>query len=193
MADNFTRQSLLRRLKDPSDESSWDDFRRTYAPYVTMLLRRMRLGPEDCEDLLQELMLICWRQLPQMNYDPEKGRFRGWLAVVTRNEALRWLKKQQRLAAGGNDEIERLGCDDVAFEQLADEEWRRFISQRAWDNIAPHFSPAVLQLFQAVAAGEDPESAAARFGLARASVYVYKKRVLNSLQKEILRLQKELL
>ena len=193
MADNFTRQSLLQRLKDPSDESSWEDFRSSYAPYVTMLLRRLRLSPEDCEDLVQELMLICWRQLPRMDYDPAKGRFRGWLAVVTRNEALRWLKKKQRQPEGIGEELNRLGADDAALDRIADEEWRRFISQRAWDNIAPHFSPAVLQLFQALAAGENPDAAADRFGLARASVYVYKKRVLNSLQKEILRLQKELL
>ncbi|MEN9358471.1 MAG: hypothetical protein RL095_6 [Verrucomicrobiota bacterium] len=192
MADLFTRATLLRRLKDPSDETSWSDFRDTYAPYVNALLRRYGLNGADAEDLLQDLMLVCWRQLPKLDYDPGRGSFRGWLMVCTRNAAMKF-HRRHRHESSDELAVDELRDDSSAAEAEAEEEWRAFISAKAWEAVSRRLNPDMVDLFKRLAAGETPEAAAARTGLAQSSVYVYKQRVIQALQKEILRLERELL
>jgi DNA-directed RNA polymerase specialized sigma24 family protein len=48
----------------------------------------MNMNPHNREDLLQDIMLKAWKALPNFPYDERRGRFRGWLATVTKNTAL---------------------------------------------------------------------------------------------------------
>ena len=44
----------------------------------------------------QVVMLKAWKVLPEFDYEQSKGRFRNWLAVITRNEARTFLRKKYR-------------------------------------------------------------------------------------------------
>jgi RNA polymerase sigma factor (sigma-70 family) len=198
MKSPLTRQTLLEKLKDRYDESSWEEFRQTYGPYILRVLRAMRMNSHDCEDLQQNIMLISWKSLPNFDYQPDKGSFRAWISTVTRREAIHYIKKRQKNFISVNeDETERLlhVLDTISkpdIEQSITTEWQQFISEKAWGNIKTRFSEKVLQAFEMITKGIEVEEIAKGLSISDSSVYVYKKRVLNTLQKEILKLDREL-
>lgn len=193
-----TRQTLLEKLRDKYDENSWLEFQSTYGPYILRVLRAMRMNSHDCEDLQQNIMLIAWKSLPKFNYQPEKGSFRAWISTVTRRECGHFIKKRQKTFISVNDEeAERLKqtlntIDSPDVEKNIIKEWEKFISEKAWENIKDKFSEKVLNIFQQVSTGKETTEISKETGVSESSVYVYKKRVLNTLQKEILRLNQEL-
>jgi RNA polymerase sigma factor (sigma-70 family) len=193
-----TRQTLLERLKDRYDSKSWEEYQETYAPYIRRILQAMRMNSHDCDDLVQEIMIISWKSLPEFTYSPDKGSFRAWISTVTRREVGHFIRKRQKTFISINEEeTKRL---QVALEQLSKtelegaitSEWQSFISEKAWGNITPRFSESVIEIFKRITSGEDVGQIARDSGVSESSVYVYKKRVLNSLQKEILKLDREL-
>ena len=50
-----TRQTLLQKLRD-SDDISWSEFYTLYWPFVFAIGTRLGMLPEDCKDLMQEIM-----------------------------------------------------------------------------------------------------------------------------------------
>mgnify|MGYP001095548340 CR=1 FL=1 len=193
-----TRQTLLEKLRDKYDESSWDEFQQIYEPYVRRILRAMKMNDHDCNDLLQNVMLICWKSLPKFEYKPEKGSFRAWISTVSRRETVHFIKKRQRTFISVKEEDSQylqMALDEVSRPQIDKEilvEWQKFISEKAWDNIKERFSDKVLAMFEDLTKGVNTEDLAAKYEVSESAVYVYKKRVLNSLQKEIIKLDREL-
>ena len=193
-----TRQTLLEKLKDRYDEESWQEFQDTYNPYILRILRALKMNNHDCQDLQQNIMLIAWKSLPKFQYDPDRGSFRAWISTVTRRETAHFIKKRQKTFVSLNsDEADRLKetLDKLSKPEIdtsITQEWQAFISEKAWTNIVPRFSEKVIDVFQRVSKGEDVEKIASETGISESSVYVYKKRVLNSLQKEILKLERDL-
>ncbi|MCM8535320.1 MAG: RNA polymerase sigma factor [Lentisphaeraceae bacterium] len=193
-----TRQTLLEKLRDRYDEASWVEFQETYGPYIMRILRALHMNSHDRDDLHQNIMLISWKSLPKFNYQPEKGSFRAWISTVTRRECGHFIKKRQKTFISVNEEesqrlkesLDTLASPDI--ENNINNEWEKFISEKAWENIKPRFTEKVLDVFQRLSSGEDTVTVAHETGISESSVYVYKKRVLNTLQKEILKLNQEL-
>ncbi|MCM8530519.1 MAG: sigma-70 family RNA polymerase sigma factor [Lentisphaeraceae bacterium] len=193
-----TRQTLLEKLRDRYDEASWVEFQETYGPYIMRILRALHMNSHDRDDLQQNIMLIAWKSLPKFTYQPEKGSFRAWISTVTRRECGHFIKKRQKtFISVSEEESQRLkdSLDTLAspdIERNINHEWEKFISEKAWENIKPRFTEKVLDVFQRLSSGEDTVTVAEATGISESSVYVYKKRVLNTLQKEILKLNQEL-
>lgn len=193
-----TRQTLLEKLRDRYDEASWVEFQETYGPYIMRILRALHMNSHDRDDLHQNIMLIAWKSLPKFNYQPEKGSFRAWISTVTRRECGHFIKKRQKTFISVNEEeSQRLkeALDSLASPEIETNinlEWEKFISEKAWENIKPRFSEKVLDVFQRLSSGQDTTTVASETDISESSVYVYKKRVLNTLQKEILKLNQEL-
>ena len=50
-------------------------------------------GQDAAEDIAQDALLLAFRALPDLD-EPE--RFAAWLSAITRNRALRWVRKESR-------------------------------------------------------------------------------------------------
>ena len=189
-----TRQTLLFKIRNQYDDSAWDEFIHFYRPYVYRVIQNLNCKSSDIEDILQEVMLIAWKMLPEFEYDSSKGRFRSWLCTVARrtfftfvnrsnkNEVFEDVIKSEELSSGIDPEI----------EDISRREWEKHIADMAWESIAGKFDEQVLEAFKRLASGEKGETVARDLNLSQNSVYVYKKRVLAALQKEIVYLDDEL-
>jgi RNA polymerase sigma-70 factor (ECF subfamily) len=77
-----THSSIFERLRN-HDPRAWDDFVSRYEPMIRGWCRQW--FPRETDDMVQEVLLKLVSSLRTFEYDPEKGRFRGWLKTVTNN------------------------------------------------------------------------------------------------------------
>lgn len=189
-----TRQTLLFKIKNQYDDAAWNDFVQFYRPYIYRVIQNLNVSSCDREDIIQEVMLTSWKKLPEFEYDTSKGRFRSWLCTVARRTVFAFHEKKNKSAnfedAVKNEELSSGVCAEV--EELSTREWERHIADMAWENVSKKFDEQVLETFKKLASGEKGEDVAKDLGLSQNSVYVYKKRVMAALQKEIAYLDDEL-
>jgi RNA polymerase sigma factor (sigma-70 family) len=185
---NTTRQTLLIKVRDQYDEAAWNEFIAFYRPYVYRVIQNIKIiTPVDLEDIVQEVMLISWKKLPEFVYTPEKGRFRSWISTITHRTAYAFKKKKNKSEVfQGSVKSEELQQGlSPEIDQVCQDEWEKHVSETAWENIKTKFDPQVLETFKRLASGEKGEIVAKELNLSQNSVYVYKKRVMAALQKEI--------
>ena len=89
-----TDSGLLRRMA-AEDEQAWIDFDNKYRRMIYGIGQKRGISPPDCEDLVQEVMLVCCQRIGSFFYDRNKGHFRSWLFAVTRNAAWRMIRRKQ--------------------------------------------------------------------------------------------------
>ena len=189
-----TRQTLLFKIRDQHDDEAWNEFVHFYRPYIYRVIQNMNITTCDRDDIIQDIMLIAWKKLPEFEYDPAKGRFRSWLCTVAQRTAIQFRDKKHRREffedPSFNEELKKGASAEI--EELSRREWERHISDMAWKNIETRFEANVIEVFKRLASGEKGELVAEEMKLSQNSVYVYKKRVLAALQKEIAWLDAEL-
>jgi RNA polymerase sigma factor (sigma-70 family) len=190
----ITRQTLLMKIRDRHDEHAWDEFVDFYRPYVYRVIQNLGANAADCEDIVQEVMLIAWQKLPDFEYDSSKGRFRSWLVTIARRTTRDFRQRKMR----GEIFADAVTADDLSagvdpeLDAMSQREWERHVAAIAWERVSQKFDDNVLAAFKALAKGGRGEDVAAELGLSQNSVYVYKKRVQASLRKEIAYLSDEL-
>ncbi|MEN9359199.1 MAG: hypothetical protein RL095_734 [Verrucomicrobiota bacterium] len=191
MSGEPTRITLLQRIRDQHDEGAWKDFVVYYRPYILAVLRNLGERGAGADDLAQEVLLRTWKALPQFRYQAGGCKLRTWLGLICRN-TLRSRRRQEQ------SRLSREGLDDAAvesdpeIEEIAEREWRLYLSNLAWKNIEGSFAASVKESFLLTAAGATSVEVAAKLGLAESSVRVNKQRLTAALCKEILRLKSQL-
>lgn len=188
-----TRETLLRKIKDKHDEEAWEDFVFYYKSFIYIICRKMDVNHHDSEEIVQKVLVIAWKKLPDFEYD-EKQNFRGWLCKVTKdciNEFFRYIGSQNRkIKNASSTQLETFTLPDI--ESIAEQEWKTYIASMAMDNIKDKFSDNILDIFKKLSEGKSRSSVAEEKGLPPNTISVYKKRVTASLCKEIRRLYHDL-
>lgn len=193
-----TRLTLLEKIRDQHDETSWEDFVFYYKQYIYVVVRSMNLSHHDAEEIVQMVLVKVWDKLPEFQYDSEKGRFRGWLCRVTGNivkNFLRSRKSQINRVEKMKQQDEEKYLNSVSLpeiEKISSREWENYIANMAWNNIEKEFTDNVRECFLLMADDVPVGDIAQKFGISESSVYVYKKRVQDRLFAEINRLENDL-
>jgi len=91
--DAATDAELVARCR-AGDETAWDELVDRYARYVYAIAARVyRLGPEDAEDVFQEVFARVFERLGTLRDD---DALRPWIAQTTRNCAVDSLRRSGR-------------------------------------------------------------------------------------------------
>lgn len=194
-----TSKTLLQKIKDNHDERSWEDFVFYYRDFIFNVVVKMNISHHDAEDITQRVLIKLWKTLPQFNYQPEKGRFRGWLCRITGNEVKDFFRARGRSPLVDlEDQEEQDSLTDrlsnlPEIENIAKEEWRTYVSKLAWSNIVDSIDHKTAECFLMFARGQSIKEIVTTLGVAESTTYVYKKRVQDKLRNEIIRLNNELL
>ena len=190
-----TSRTLLTRVKDQKDEQSWEDFVFYYRPFIYNVVRGMNIAHHDAEEIVQNVLLKAWNKLPKFEYDRGRGRFRGWLCMVTGNTVRDFLRKRklplEDISHEGAGEAHSLHyTESPEIDKIADREWRRYISKLAWESVSKRFKPQVTQAFLMAIQSIPVETIVKELEIAESTVYVYKCRVQKELRKEIIQLNR---
>ena len=193
-----TRQTLIERIqKRNRDDSCWEDFVQVYQNYIYVIIKNFTLPPELCQDLLQNVLVQLWKDLPKFEYRRNKCRFRTWLGVVTRNVVKTYLKSK----ASRNDKqtTEYLGAlhavdkiTDSEIDEIAEKEWKVFILEKAIENLRPVNSEKIMFVIESTFDGLPTSELAEKLETSQSTIRVYRQRGTNALKKEVLRLNTEL-
>ncbi len=191
----LTRPSLLVRLRDRRDSAAWTSFVRLYGPLVYRYGQRSGLQDADAADLTQDVLSSVSDAVARLQYDPQRGSFRGWLFTLAQRRLydLRCRKGRQEQGSGGSS------AQVLLQEQPAPEkadEWEREYQQQlfstAAEEIRPSFQPATWQAFwQTAVEGRSGQDVAGELGLTVAAVYLAKSRVMARLKQQIRELEAE--
>ena len=181
-----TRPSLLLRVRDLADAAAWGEFVEIYAPLVHRYARRRGLQDADAADIVQEVLREFARCVPRFRYDPDAGRFRGWLHTLTRRAVARQARQPagRPVPAGGGESggpLER--AEASAAEAFAEADYRRSVFDWAARQVRGDVREQTWDAFWLTAVEQQsPAAVAQRLGLSVGSVYVAKNRVLRRLR-----------
>jgi RNA polymerase sigma-70 factor (ECF subfamily) len=187
-----TRHTLLRRAQDPDDHAAWDEFVLQYRRFIYHVLNRMSVPVDEADDLCQEVLLRIWQRLG--SYDRTRGGFRGWLSFVIRNTVLNQISSAQRRSAW-HDQFQELQINrpaNDALDEMIQNEWKAYVSNRALENLKTHFSTNAVEVFSMTLKGAEAPEIADKLKLKVQTVYSLRTRVKAQFMAEIRGLIEEL-
>jgi RNA polymerase sigma-70 factor (ECF subfamily) len=177
-----THTSLLARLVEGTDPTAWREFSERYGELICNFGRRRGLQPVDCEDLVQEVLLVLSKAMPKFEYDPQKGKFRAYLKTVTLHAISKILGQKRGMTPLETIEQTTDAASNEAAEEIWNEEWHANHVRRALRVIEPESSGAQLRAFQRYAIeGREARAVTEDLRLTVNQVYQTKSRVLKRL------------
>ena len=186
---SMTSLSLLDRLRQSPDESAWQRLVDLYTPLIRIWLRRYALLAQDVDDLVQEVLAVVVRKIPEFKRRSQVGSFRRWLRSITVN-CLRgfWRAQRYRPKATGDEDfadiLAQLEDPHSVLSKLWDQEHDAHITRRLLETIRPRFETKTWLAFQRVALEGVPVDEAAReLGITVNAVFIAKSRVVHLLKR----------
>jgi RNA polymerase sigma factor (sigma-70 family) len=196
-----TRASLIKRLKDWQDESSWQDFFNVYWQLIYGIARKAGLADDEAQDVVQETLISVAKHMPTFNYDPSIGSFKAWLLNMTRWRIIGQLRKRQPVSERRKeDSVTRTDTVEAVpdpktldWDAVWEAEWEANLLHAALENLKRRIDPQRFQVFDFYVYKEwPPEKVAKQFGITVDQVYQVKHRMTEALRAEIGRLEKEM-
>ncbi len=200
-----TRPTLLFRLRDWQDKTSWEEFYRLYRNFVYGLARRGGLTHVEAEEVAQEVFVRVAETITKFESDPERGTFRGWLAQLTRWRIADKFRARPRDAAApgprrGEDfndatrTIERIADDKTSILDTASEtEWQKHVMDAALARLARRVPAKHFQVFDLYSRQGLPVMQVSQMlGINPASVYLISHRLTKQLKAEVKHLRESL-
>jgi RNA polymerase sigma-70 factor (ECF subfamily) len=184
-----TRPSLIVRLKDRADDGAWFEFTEIYRPVVFRLASRRGMQPADADDLAQQVLSAVARVIDRWEGDPQRARFRTWLARIATNAILNALTRRPHdRGAGGselNDLLDARPTND-ACSDLIRMEHRREVFRWAARQVRPEFQPETWDAFWLTAVdGRDVADVARELNRSPGSIYAARSRVMRRLREKV--------
>jgi RNA polymerase sigma-70 factor, ECF subfamily len=185
-----TSASLLDRLQRDADPADWRRLVDLYSPLVRNWLRRHEVKGADADDLVQEVLAVVVRRVPDFRHNRRVGAFRAWLRAITVN-CIRDFWKANRIrpaAPGGSDfgsYLDQLADPDDPLSREWDRAHDLHVVGRLLELLQPQFQQATWAAFRGFALeGRPAEQVAAELGLTVNAVFIAKSRVLARLREE---------
>ena len=185
-----TSPSLLDRLRDQPLDQDWSRLVSIYTPLIRNWLKRYAVSEQDCDDLVQEVLTVVIRRVPEFQHNQRIGAFRAWLRTITVN-CLRdfWRSKRYRPAAAGGSDFQNvlaaLEDPDSGLSQVWNKEHDTFVTQVLLQQIQPLFELNTWKAFQRTALeGANADQVAKELQISVNAVFIAKSRVLARLRQE---------
>jgi RNA polymerase sigma factor (sigma-70 family) len=191
-----TRASLIQRLKDWQDQSSWQDFFDTYWKLIYGTAIKSDLTPAEAQDVVQETMISVAKHMPSFKYDPALGTFKTWLLNMTRWRINDQRRRRGPLAAAdstsnatatGTSALDKV-VDPMSLELDAfwNAEWEKTLLDAAMAKVKRRLEPQKYQIFDLYVNKRWPAGkVAATFGISVDQVYLAKHRTMEMVKEEV--------
>lgn len=180
-----TSISLLQRLKSQNGDADWPRFVALYAPLIFYWARSQGTSAADSEDLVQDVMTVLVRKLPEFDYDGNRS-FRGWLRTITLNRH-RDLLRRRAARPEAQQTVETLNLDTADdVELFAERQYRRHLARRAMELMQTEFEARTWKAcWESTVSDRSAEEIASELDMTVNAVYLAKSRVLRRLRADL--------
>ncbi len=172
-----TRPSLLLRIRDPSDAAAWRTFDQVYRPMLVRFGRACGLTHDDAEDVAQQCLAAVSDKIAEFDYDPRKGRFKGWLRTLVNNRVRNMLRTRKVHQADTAD-FERGAAPGDSPEEIFERIW---LEEHLWHclrEVQTEVEETTYRVYEAYVVREWPlQRVCDEFGLEANNVYTIKWRI----------------
>jgi len=184
MTSRTTHLTLLSRVRDLDDNHSWREFDTRYRDLILRFCRSRGLQQSDAEDVRQIVMLNLARALRTFEYQPARGRFRGYLGRVVANAIHRHFRRPQLEQRGLETSVtsELSDGDPERLEAQWDREWMHHHYRLAMNTVRETAEPRSVSVFERLLAGDTTDQVAEDFSMTRDAVHKVKQRLRNRLK-----------
>lgn len=195
-----TRTTLLARLKDWGDDSSWQEFFDIYSQLIRNVALKSGLTRAEAEDVVQETMVASAKHIPAFKYDRKLGSFRHWLLNMSRWRISDQFRRRKKLTTELPDDLaDETGqlsalVDEktLDFDEFWESEWQKTVFDAAVSKVKTSLDAEKYQIFDFLVNKQwSPEKVAKRFGISVNQVYLAKHRVTELIKKEVERLKEK--
>lgn len=183
-----TSATLLKRMRKSADGDAWYLFVQVYAPLVYKYCRKHGLQDSDANEVTQIVLVQVSRVIGRFEYNSERGKFRGWLGLLTRRSIGHFV---QRNETGDRSAIQNLTDADLAgLTGAVDPEWldhfQSSIYETAVKRIRSEFSDQAWDVFEQLCRADgDPRAVAAKLQKPIEWIYKTKHRLQQRLAEEV--------
>jgi RNA polymerase sigma-70 factor (ECF subfamily) len=189
-----TNMDLLLQLKSDETvnrEMGWGIFVDRYGPIICGFARNAGLPSSEADDIMQTVLFNFFKVADRFEYDPSKGRFRGYLKRITLNAIRqRYRKRKEKNLDTHGMNIAEDPRDDL--EAVFDREWSEHLLSEAMTEARPKFEPKTWEAFELYGRrGMSAERAGERLGMTPESVRHAKSRVMRAVREIVIRLREE--
>ncbi|MCK6457245.1 MAG: sigma-70 family RNA polymerase sigma factor [Phycisphaerae bacterium] len=183
-----TRVSLILRVKDPADQSAWREFDLIYRPMMIRFARARGLSESDADEISQECMAAVHEHIRRFEYDPDRGRFKGWLRTLVNNRIRNRLRDRHEFQADSVAFAE-VRDDDPGPDALFDQVWQQEHLRHCLATVRGEVDTKTFDAFVAHVIEDAPvDDVCARFGLTANQVYLAKSRMLRRIRERMMEL-----
>lgn len=146
--------TLLARVKD-GDEISWNEFYNLYKPIVIMMGKDYNLTTDECEELVQDVMIDFCKAKKSFTYNPSIGSFRAYFRTIVRSRIFKCLKKKQKQENIIDptiivNTVDAESCELFVNEAPSENEkrhWQEFLLNAALQEIQSTADPVQVQIY----------------------------------------------
>ena len=196
-----TPQTLLKKIADLAegdDAAVWLEFVELYTPPLRHFIRSVNqsLSAADVEDAVQEIFVRLTEVLREGGIDRTKGRFRDYLAAMTRRLLVdRYRAEQSRLAAldrAANPVRNQMTLADGDPGVLVDAAWQVAVRKAAIEHVLTQtaVSEQSRRVYRAVVLDQRSlKEVAAEFGITYAAAKQIKSRLDRAIEAVVTRMR----
>ncbi|MEE2819397.1 MAG: sigma-70 family RNA polymerase sigma factor [Planctomycetota bacterium] len=189
-----TNMDLLLQLKSDETvnrEMGWGIFVDRYGPIICGFARNAGLPSGEADDVMQNVLFNFFKVADQFEYDPSKGRFRGYLKRITLNAIRQRYRKRREVNLDTHGmQVAEDGRDEL--EAVFDREWAEHLLSEAMTEARPKFEPKTWEAFELYGRrGMSAERAAERLDMTPETVRHAKSRVMKTVREIVTRLREE--
>ena len=203
-----TRASLLHRLQDCDDHTSWQKFYELYRDLIYRFALKAGLTESEAEEALQETVIGVARNLADFKYDPTVCSFKTWLLNQTswrikdqlrnRGKAAQINISSSSTAQSPADDTRRTATIERiadpagnSLDALWDQDWQQTLVEAAMQRVKEQANLKDCQMYDLYVVRQwSPREVAKALGVSVARVYLAKHRIGPMFRKEFSQLEK---
>lgn len=189
-----TNETLLERVRQTDAHDAWKLFYEQYWAAILGYGRKLGLDQHQAEEVLQETMVALMRQLPEFQYDRNRGKFRNFLLTIVHRKSLVALRRtrRERDTKVPWETVQHQQPDELSAQPSAEvlRRWQESVFESVLQQLArdERIGADTLAVFRAYAIeGRPAPEVAAEFGLKENAVYQIKNRLARRVQEKVSR------
>lgn len=176
-----TRPSLLLRIRDASDDASWEVFHRIYRPLILRFARGRGVNAEDSEDICQQVLAVVHKEISDFDYDRKVGSFKAWLRQLVMNR-VGSLFKHREVRRKGTERLEKREEERAPGFPSPEESFEKiWLEEHLWhvmSELACEVEDQTLKIFRSLVFEQQPIVALAQqYSVTEQNIYSIKWRL----------------